>query len=115
MRSRLEATVAAWMDAHKWQWDYEPRAYAASGQRQYLPDFEISKLEDDRPLGRPFFMEVRPTIEGAYRAMAQMMVIRASKPQAVLLVTAWPLGLMWMKTPENDLWQLIAWTSNHFP
>jgi hypothetical protein len=41
MRSRLEAIVAANLDRVGVEWEYEPRAYAAAGMRQWLPDFEL--------------------------------------------------------------------------
>lgn len=40
MRSRLEATVAEWLDAQSLVWKYEGPAYG-SEDGQYLPDFQI--------------------------------------------------------------------------
>lgn len=83
MRSRLEARLAAEIDAAGQSWTYEPRAYAGLGG-QYLPDFEV-RTED----GRRFFMEVRPTVERAMWAFPQMQVILESEPD-VTLVVIWP-------------------------
>jgi hypothetical protein len=43
MRSRLEATVAEWLDAQGLVWKYEGPAYG-NQDGQYLPDFQISGL-----------------------------------------------------------------------
>lgn len=84
MRSRLEAKVAAVLDKWDVEWLYEPRAYA-NVKGQYLPDFQLLARE-----GRAFdhlnFMEVRPTLEGAYRAMTQMAIIWDSEPDAFLII-----------------------------
>jgi hypothetical protein len=41
MRSRLEATVAEWLDAQGLVWEYEGPAYG-NQNGQYLPDFQGS-------------------------------------------------------------------------
>ena len=43
MRSRLEATVAEWLDTQGLIWKYEGPAYG-SEDGQYLPDFQIIGL-----------------------------------------------------------------------
>lgn len=79
MRSRLEATFAQGLDASGVRWEYEPRAYAGPAG-QYLPDFQLFERE------WPVFIEVRPTIDRAYSAMARMQIIWDSEPEARLSI-----------------------------
>lgn len=82
MRSRLEASFAAWLDRHELEWSYEGPAFG-NPARQYLPDFTVTS-----EVGR-IFVEVKPKPlsfdEIAWRAD----VIRASIPNA-RLVAVWP-------------------------
>lgn len=105
MRSRLEASVAQWMDDNGWQWAYEPRAYAGSGG-QYLPDFEILAI-DGIDIFRPYFLEVRPTLERAYEAMRQMQIILESEPRATLCISIWPLDLQIALPPGARTWRFL--------
>ena len=107
MRSRLEARFAADLDAEGSEWIYEPRAYA-NADGQYLPDFQITKTATGAQ-PQPTFIEVRPTIEGAYRAMAQMPVIWDSEPDALLLVVAPDLWLWWSRLPTRRSWRMSGW------
>lgn len=100
MRSRLEALFAAELDALGAEWVYEPRAYAGDGG-QYLPDFQILTSPQQQPYTRPYFIEVRPTVEGAFRAMPQMQVILESLPDAILHVVVWPDDLSWVRHQDG--------------
>lgn len=51
-RSRLEARYAVWLDALRFEWQYEQQGFHIEGIGQYLPDFWIPELE--------CFMEVKP-------------------------------------------------------
>ena len=109
MRSRLEARWAAHLDETGCSWAYEPRAYA-DGVSQYLPDFQILAIpEYPGPASIPAFQEVRPTIDGAYRAMAQMPTIWASEPRALLMVVVPDLELYWVADRQaggNARWRM---------
>lgn len=102
MRSRLEATFAAATDRNGLRWEYEPRAYGATGRRQYLPDFEIW-LDDGR---YSCLVEVRPTVEQAFLAMDRMTVIWESDPEAILIVTT-PHGPSWSSIGKGQVWALV--------
>jgi hypothetical protein len=102
MRSRLEARYAAGLDRQGVRWAYEPRAYA-NGQGQYLPDFELL----NPPGGVPVFIEVRPTLERAYQALAQMQIVLDSVPDAFLMVDI-PGECAWFSCPGARLWRLVA-------
>lgn len=107
MRSRLEATFAQQLDDEELAWEYEPRAYAGRAG-QYLPDFEVTScLRDgcDKCCANthPIFIEVRPTVEGANRAMDQMEVIWESEEKAELIVVI-PNKAKWWRHPGDDHW-----------
>lgn len=103
MRSRLEATHAARLDALGWPWVYEPQAFA--GHRgQYLPDFRV-----DRPEGR-FYIEIKPTIELAMRVLGRMEVIWESEPDAHLLVFIGDIGHYRRPDPSQP-WRFTAWST----
>jgi len=82
MRSRLEATFAAFLDRHAIPWEYEPRAFAGAAGGQYLPDFLLW------PHGRRVYVELKgkaaradiPTFE------RQAALIRRSEPDAEFAV-----------------------------
>lgn len=95
MRSRLEATVAANLDLWGYDWEYEPRAYAA-GRVQYLPDFV---LKVDGRLAS--VLEVKGADPGDTRQVFdQMSVIWRSEPTAflVLVVAEWIASGAWSKS-----------------
>jgi len=92
MRSRLEATFAAALDETGLAWTYEPRAYAGR-TGQYLPDFEVRLAN-----GRPLFIEVKPTVELAFKWMPRMLVIRESVPDVDLMIAA-ASGPYWLSKP----------------
>lgn len=91
MRSRLEASFAAYLDTfNDMPWQYEPRAYAGTGG-QYLPDFVV----DSGKL--PMFFEVKPTVDRVQAAGDRMRIIWESEPTAYLLVAVadgslWAVG-----------------------
>lgn len=90
MRSRLEARVAAIMDS--WTdttWVYEPRAFA-NELGQYLPDFRV----DGMP--QAMYVEVKPTLESAYRVMPRMQIIWDSDPKAWLCLIVPVDGDQWL-------------------
>lgn len=112
MRSRLEASIAQWLDAEGVDWTYEPEAFA-SEEGQYLPDFELRHVEmfvtttlvenpryieeestDFRvqymPIPAPVYLEVKPNIEAASEQMDRVApIIRATHPTATLMATGW--------------------------
>lgn len=85
MRSRLEATFAADLDATRVRWKYEPRCYA-DGPLQYLPDFELSGPATSRRI----FIEVKPTLSDQEDVCRRMEVIHASEPDAILWLVCPP-------------------------
>jgi hypothetical protein len=98
----LEAKVAAHYDRLGLRWAYEPRAYAnASGQ--YLPDFQLL----DEPYGVPIFVEVRPTLERAFLALAPMQIILDSEPDACLVVVV-PGSFNLFSIAESRLWRVVV-------
>lgn len=82
MRSRLEARVAASLDAEGLPWEYEPRAFA-NEHGQYLPDF---LLLPHNARAERIYLEVKPTIESALAVMERMQIIWDSEPDAVLAI-----------------------------
>jgi hypothetical protein len=90
MRSRLEATVAEWLDAQGLVWKYEGPAYG-NQDGQYLPDFQISGLLiegvphalyfDVKPPGKE---REEPGLIG--RTLNKMERILATDPAARLMV-----------------------------
>lgn len=76
MRSRLEARFAAFLDRTRWDWDYEPRAFA-SESGQYLPDFVLN-------LPLPVYLEVRGQEPDMAAALERMRIIHKSEPKALL-------------------------------
>lgn len=93
MRSRLEATFAAFLDRAGFYWLYEPRAFAGDGG-QYLPDFEIP-WDDDRST----YVEVKPPLEDLDEQIRRMGVILESQPESGLLLATpagtWSLDMDW--------------------
>lgn len=87
MRSRLEAAFAAWLDQERFDWSYEPCAFA-NARGQYLPDFLLRDVQCSW-LAEPasVYVEVKPdwpeNPEQLYRRMA---IISDSEPEAVLVV-----------------------------
>ena len=97
MRSRLEATYAASLDAEGECWSYEPRAYA-DDRGQYLPDFEVVYG------ATRLFIEVRPTVTKALEAMGRMEIIWSSEPTAFLMIDV-PGKLTFFRAPSSDGWE----------
>jgi len=88
MRSRLEARVAAWLDAERIAWEYEPNAFA-SPAGQYLPDFRLPAFtKSERFGGRDLYLEIKPTYQpdSVVALMGRMDIIRASLPTADLAI-----------------------------
>lgn len=100
MRSRMEADHAAFLDDAGFTWRYEPRAYG-SQDGQYLPDFELIGLD------QPTFVEVKPTMEAAFRAMARVPIILDSVPNAKLMISVWPERHLFMFRRESRTWRSI--------
>lgn len=92
MRSRLEASFAAWLDRNGFVWQYEPWCFA-SEKGQYLPDFLIT--DDSRkllPVTSPVYIEVKPQDTHSTHLSRQLAIIRASDAQAGLLLAISPDG-----------------------
>jgi hypothetical protein len=106
MRSRLEASFAAYLDGLGAYWEYEPECFAAANG-QWLPDFGVRFAGDDcceAPVGEPcdgplpHYIEVKPAgplraelaspmaahIDYADKFLRQMTVAWASRPDAQL-------------------------------
>lgn len=80
MRSRLEASVAAWLDSEGDAWEYEPVCFGnAAGQ--YLPDFRVTGQNKTT-----YYLEVKPANADHTAALKRMHVIRSSEPRAFLAV-----------------------------
>jgi hypothetical protein len=105
MRSRLEARFAARLDALAWVWEYEPRAFADE-RGQYLPDFWVDLREAERTV----YIEVKPTIEAAFRVMERMQIIWSSEPDAALFI-AFPVDSRRFRTLGADCLDNPLWTS----
>lgn len=82
MRSRLEATVAAALDAAGVTWAYEPIVLAGT-DGQWLPDFGIVGCA-----GTTVYVEVRPTAELARRGLVRYAAITAECDASALVVAA---------------------------
>jgi hypothetical protein len=99
MRSRLEATVAEWLDAQGLVWKYEGPAYG-NQDGQYLPDFQITGLLIEGIPHTLYFDVKPPRLEHKQpgligRTLNKMERILASDPAA---------RLMWsghMRTPMS--------------
>jgi len=107
MRSRLEAQFAAELDEEGRRWSYEPRAFA-NQSGQYLPDFQVHPDDEGEADPYPTFIEVRPTVDGAYRAMSQMPIIWDSEPKACLIIVVPGTTLWWYRIQAMDGWKLLA-------
>lgn len=92
MRSRLEASYAAWLDGCGFTWDYEPHVFADE-KGQYLPDFRIKdfNLIGAGPIPN-LYIEVKPTgwpgpghTQDLDRILAGKDMIVADKTSAFLL------------------------------
>jgi hypothetical protein len=113
MRSRLEARVAAFLDAQGFIWEYEPRAFA-SGFDQYLPDFAIEGIVSPFvPVDPPhrLYLEVKGEIgDQATRdaIAARMQIIHASEPGAALAFASEEEledGLLLVRWPDQRVWR----------
>lgn len=88
MRSRTEATFAAFLDRHSFTWEYEPRAFATAAE-QYLPDFRITI---GNHVDAPLYIDVKGTLGNgnvwvaAAAVLRRMRVIWSSEPGAALAV-----------------------------
>lgn len=64
MRSRFEAAYAAWLDKHRFDWEYEPECFADE-TGQYLPDFlirNVMRTDSVSGPGLPYelYVELKP-------------------------------------------------------
>lgn len=100
MRSRLEATYAAEIDAILPFWSYEPECFAdVTGQ--YLPDFYEWVFPDHPEVGT--YVEVKPFAPPGPATEAvqrKMEIIWSSKPDAHLIIWT-PVG-RWSICPPGD-------------
>jgi len=118
-KSRLEADFAGWLDKQGWQWEYEPRAYAADilGEHvQYLPDFRVVDEAN-----RVTFAEVKPhdwpigEDEGRahlYPLLARMQIIWEAEPEAelALVLRKWGAGhrVIVQAAGDTRVWRYIS-------
>lgn len=105
MRSRLEARLAAHLDHFPGPWEYEPRAFA-SKRGQYLPDFYLPPNEE---CPRPIYIEAKPTLDQAYKAMERMQIIWESDPRAGLMIVAAREGILFVAVEAGGRWEPYAW------
>jgi hypothetical protein len=100
MRSRTEATFAAFLDRHGFDWQYEPEAFAGAGG-QYLPDFRVSGGP------RRVYFEVNgPPLDERKREdrLRRMSVLFRSDPEAVgVLIEAGASEMLYRVTDIGDL------------
>ena len=102
MRSRLEAKVAAHLDGRGFEWQYEGPAFGGRGG-QYLPDFTLPARD-----GRlTVYIEVKPTVDRAYRAMERMQVIWESEPNVALMMLVGVSDLAWVAYPDTRTWRKL--------
>lgn len=115
MRSRLEVTVAEWLDARMVKWEYEPARHSGPGGT-YLPDFRLPFVHIE---GKPqvLHLEVKPLIlakqppgKWVGPLLKSMEWIWQAEPQARLAVTSphddtyWRVPITW-QSPGG--WKLI--------
>lgn len=82
MRSRTEASAAAYFDSRDIKWEYEPVCYATA-DGQYLPDFRLFHPDDQRPI----FVEVKAAIPADLSGVQKRMeIILGSEPEATLQI-----------------------------
>lgn len=106
MRSRLEAGFAAWLDGHKVEWEYEPRAFA-SGAGQYLPDFRVQGVLDVRSRSeRPAYVEVKPR-QPDPGSLTDAIRCQADDPMSQMAAIARKMAVIWESEPDALL--LLAW------
>lgn len=86
MRSRLEAKVAAGLDLHGIDWEYEPLCYAGP-EGQYLPDFQVNA---DWPQLPTIILEIKGLADASDHIirpiMAQMELVWESDPSLALVL-----------------------------
>jgi len=91
MRSRLEASVAAFLDREGLPWEYERSAFADE-RRQYLPDFRVGGLT----VGLPLYVGVKGRAldaDGLATTFGLMETIWASEAAALAIWTADAFGI----------------------
>ncbi len=121
MRSRLEARVAQWFDAHGVPWVYEPMCFADQ-RGQYLPDFRLDDFGLAGRRKRPIYVEAKPTRDQAKTARARMQIVLSSDPHADLLMVG-PgfldicLGHDFPSDPKRRWWwdEQVAWWKENGP
>lgn len=107
MRSRLEASFAAWLDRNHMEWKYEGRAWA-SEHGQCLPDFELFNLPTSMLLGEHdrrdsrHFVEIKPKLAMVNEAVRRHSVLWRSEPDALISVVV--PHEMW-HTFTRELWE----------
>ena len=107
MRSRLEARMAAHLDAAGEPWEYEPRAFA-NRSGQYLPDFYLAPSEEFKA---PIFLEVKPTLEQAEAVLGRVEIILDSVPGAWLMVVGAKECVYFWRRPGGQ-WAKAPWEWN---
>lgn len=95
MRSRLEATWAAYLDRLGLPWEYEPRCFA-NERGQYLPDFYVLTGRSE------VYLEVKGLLGDPVAALRRMEIVLDSEPKATLALVR---GEPWSSAPigaEDD-------------
>lgn len=108
MRSRLEATYAAFLDRSEDPWVYEPCCFASEAG-QYLPDFRIDDLRPGTGEPSRWYIEVKPAYLLAYpdkveAVQRRMEIVWASEPDAGLLLDFPMRGERFFRVQPMDEW-----------
>lgn len=91
-RSRLEATWAAYFNAHDIEWEYEERAFRFDDGTYYAPDFWL-------PESRAWF-EVKGRISDSDRAKILNLAAAAGKRDELVIMGGSPAGALFGEVTE---------------
>lgn len=92
-RSRLEATWAAYFNAHDIEWDYEERSFRFDDGTHYAPDFWL-------PESRAWF-EVKGKISDEDRAKILNLAAHAGKRDELVIMGGSPAGALFGEVTED--------------
>ena len=90
-RSRTEARWAAFFDAIKLQWQYEPEGFERDGMR-YLPDFWLPKIHNRGTDRGGCYFEVKPAVPTQLELAKARMIAHGAR-KFVVLAEAGPVPM----------------------